>query len=154
MFRWTRIVALATLITFMNGCAAAQAWWQDLKTNPVSELQQDVQYISNAISLAEVAFSLFSTISPTAASQVAPTFHALIARVRQALAVAMDGLRVAADAQGNPPDPDALLRDTRAALGDLQTFLTSLSNPGHAISPEMQAALHAIQEAQRTHHAR
>lgn len=154
MTRWTRIVALATLLVFTPvaaGCGAAQSWWQRVQTDPTTELQQNVQYIQNALALAEGAFAVFRAVAPEAAAQAAPAFNAVVARVRAALALAMDALRIAAEARRPAPDIDVLLANARAALRDLQTLLEGLpgNGPGQAASPEMQAALHAIVEAQR-----
>lgn len=151
MTRWTRIIALATLVAFVSACATTQAWWQRVQADPVTEMQRDISYIQNALALADGAFAIFRAASPALAVQAEPQYRAVVGRVRAALAVAMDALRLAAEARRPAPNADELLAQARAALHDLQALLEGLpgNGPGQAASPEMQQALHALVQAQR-----
>jgi hypothetical protein len=141
-------ILVLVLITGVAGTSGCAAWFQQFKDNPVATLQQGVGYISNAVSLARVAFSLLAGAVPAVAA-VTPQFETIVGRVDQGIGLAMDGLRIAAVAQGPAPDANALLNESRSALIDLQSFMNSLpgQGPGRAASPEMQNALHALETA-------
>ena len=147
------IFFLCLVLTTTGTLAGCAAWLESFNADPIGTLERTIGYIFNAIDLAKVAFNMFKMSAPDLATQAEPTFITLEAKVREALTIAMDGLKIAADTrQTNPPDPQVLLKDVYTALGDLEKFISSLSSTpagAHAAaSPEMQAAMHALQNAQ------
>jgi hypothetical protein len=140
---------LFVLILSTSGCAA---WFEQLRTNPVSMLSTGVGYIQTAMTLARGAFEIWATSSDS--PDVAVTrarFNEIANSVDRALLVAQDGLRLAAHAGGSAPDIAALLRDAQQAIGSVHAFLAGLpgNGPGRASHPSMRDALVATEAASR-----
>ncbi len=132
------------------GCAA---WFESLTADPIGTLQRTFGYISNALGMARGAFTVFEGVAPDAAAQIKPTFTALEMRVREGLDTAMSAIKIAADLHQPAPDPAKTMQDVFTTLHDLETFIAGIMTGanGRAASPQLQNAVHALQQAQELH---
>ena len=143
MRRYAVRLALLILLTLNVGCSST--WAQQFRDNPVLALQNNVQYLSTALSLARGAVAVYSAASGDASAL--SRFESVAGNVSQGIVVAQDGLRLAANV-GSRPDVPALLRDATTAMRDVHAFLEGLpSQPGRAPDPIMRDALAATAQA-------
>lgn len=143
MRRYAVRLALVVLLTLNVGCSST--WAQQFRDNPILALQNNVQYLSTALSLARGAVAVYSAASGDASA--VSRFESVAGNVSQGIVVAQDGLRLAANV-GSRPDVPALLRDATTAMRDVHAFLEGLpSQPGRAPDPIMRDALQATARA-------
>lgn len=136
---------LVVLCLSMTGCGG---WIQQLKDNPVAALQQGQSYITTALGLAQTAFNAFVQTTGVVSPQELATFNRLVGDTQRGLVVANDGLRIAAHLKAGAPDVNALLADSRQAMGNIAAFLSGLRQPtGQAADPLMREAIAAAQHA-------
>ncbi len=153
--RFTSLVLVFMLAFSQTGCGAAQAWYTKLQTDPVAALQDVTGVLRVAMQAAEIAFEIWAgSVDPQQAASARLQFNPLMGNVNAGIAVAQDGLHLAADAKQANPNVDALLGDARSSMSDLNSFISGLSgHPGQAASPEMQRAIVLTAHAS-TYHVR
>jgi hypothetical protein len=139
-------VMLSSLGT--TGCAS---WIKQWKDNPVLALQTNLTYVQSALQAAMMAFNTWGAANPDSVAGFRDQFNEIVGRAQQGVTVAMDGARIAAVAgRSSPPDVDALLVESRNALGDIAVLFQRLpTQPGRAPDPSMARAMASIEAARR-----
>lgn len=160
--RLRSLVLVLVLALSQAGCAS---WWQQLRTDPIAALQEGSRYIGVALQLATAAFNQYANTVGGVPADVTSQFNQISTSVTNGLQLANDGLRIAQHARQPAPDPNALLSDARASMGDLSTFLAGLRQAAAseatpptvgrrlaAGSPLLAQAIAATREAARPVH--
>ncbi len=125
----------------LPGCAS---WAQRYRDTPVAAFTQDVAYMNLAIGVARAA------VGSTGDANAIQQFDQIASQVQRGLAVATDGVRIAANAGSREPDYVALLRDSKSAMGSLNEFIRGFTTgPGQAASPLMREAVQMTERASR-----
>lgn len=136
MFRRWFLVFLF-VFSLSSGCAS---WLTRFRENPVAVLTETVSYFHTALNLARGAVSAVASVMGDAT--INSRFETIASSVERGLSVAQDGLRIAADAGGDPPDVERLMEDARQAMRHVYEFISGLSTgPGRAADPLMRDAL-------------
>lgn len=134
-----RLVATLTLTLSLSGCAS---WAQRYRDTPVAAFTQDVAYMNLALGIARTAVAQAGT--PADMEQ----FDHIAGQVQRSLAVAVDGVRIAANAGSAQPNYTQLLGDARSAMGNLNAFIQGFSTgPGRAADPMLREAARATARA-------
>lgn len=140
MNRLITIVVLSFSL-LLPGCAS---WAQRYRDTPVAAFTQDVAYMNLAVGVARAA------VASTGDADAMRQFDQIAGQVQRGLALATDGVRIAANAGSGQPDYVALLRDSKSAMGSLNEFIRGFTTgPGQAANPMMrEAALMTARAAQ------
>lgn len=140
MNRLITIVVLSFSL-LLPGCAS---WAQRYRDTPVAAFTQDVAYMNLAVGVARAA------VASTGDADAMRQFDQIAGQVQRGLALATDGVRIAANAGSSQPDYVALLRDSKSAMGSLNEFIRGFTTgPGQAANPMMrEAALMTARAAQ------
>lgn len=140
MNRLITIVVLSFSL-LLPGCAS---WAQRYRDTPVAAFTQDVAYMNLAVGVARAA------VASTGDTDAMRQFDQIAGQVQRGLALATDGVRIAANAGSSQPDYVALLRDSKSAMGSLNEFIRGFTTgPGQAANPMMrEAALMTARAAQ------
>jgi hypothetical protein len=140
MNRLITIVVLSFSL-LLPGCAS---WAQRYRDTPVAAFTQDVAYMNLAVGVARAA------VASTGDTDAMRQFDQIAGQVQRGLALATDGVRIAANAGSSQPDYGALLRDSKSAMGSLNEFIRGFTTgPGQAANPMMrEAALMTARAAQ------
>lgn len=137
-----RLLLPLVLFLSLSGCAS---WAQRYRDTPVAAFTQDVAYMNLAVALARTA------VTSTGDANAVQQFDHIAGQVQRGLAVATDGVRIAANAGSGEPDYVALLRDSKSAMGSLNEFIRGFSTgPGQAPSPLMREAARVTGRAAET----
>lgn len=134
-------VLVLSLSLLLPGCAS---WAQRYRDTPVAAFTQDVAYMNLAVGVARAA------VASTGDTDAMRQFDQIAGQVQRGLALATDGVRIAANAGSSQPDYVALLRDSKSAMGSLNEFIRGFTTgPGQAANPMMrEAALMTARAAQ------
>lgn len=140
MNRLITIVVLSFSL-LLPGCAS---WAQRYRDTPVAAFTQDVAYMNLAVGVARAA------VASTGDADAMRQFDQIAGQVQRGLALATDGVRIAANAGSSQPDYVTLLRDSKSAMGSLNEFIRGFTTgPGQAANPIMrEAALMTARAAQ------
>lgn len=131
MNRLITIVVLSFSL-LLPGCAS---WAQRYRDTPVAAFTQDVAYMNLAVGVARAA------VASTGDTDAMRQFDQIAGQVQRGLALATDGVRIAANAGSSQPDYVALLRDSKSAMGSLNEFIRGFTTgPGQAANPMMREA--------------
>lgn len=134
-------ILVLSLSLLLPGCAS---WAQRYRDTPVAAFTQDVAYMNLAIGVARAA------VAGTGDANAIQQFDQIASQVQRGLAVATDGVRIAANAGSSEPDYVALLRDSKSAMGSLNEFIRGFTTgPGQAASPLMREAAQMTERASR-----
>ena len=134
-----RILVILTLAFSTSSCAS---WAQRYKDTPVAAFTQDVAYMNLALGIARTAVAQAGT--PADLEQ----FNHIAGQVQRGLAVAVDGVRIGANAGRAEPNYTQLLGDARSAMGNLNAFIQGFSTqPGRAADPMLREAARATARA-------
>ncbi len=151
--RISSLVLVLMLAFSQTGCGSAQAWYVKLQKDPVAALQDGVSVMRVAMQAAQIAFDIWAGVSdPAVAANARLQFGPLMGNVNAGIAVAQDGLHIAAHLQQPNPDIDLLFGDARTSMTDLNVFIGGLSgHPGRAASPEVLRAVVLTEQASHYH---
>ena len=101
----TIMCALSVSAAACTGCAAVQAWWQTIQSNPVLAIQMFLQATQVVLNLAVAAFNGLLPLLPAAeqgADQV--TFNKVVTAANDAIRALTDAEQIAIQQQ--TPNPD------------------------------------------------
>lgn len=134
-----RLAAVLTLTLALPGCAS---WAERYRTAPAAAFTQDVAYMNLALGLARTAVAQAGTGADM------EQFDHIAAQVQRGLALAVDGVRIGANAGRGEPNYTQLLGDARSAMGNLNAFIQGFSSePGRAADPILRDAARATARA-------
>lgn len=145
--RTNKLTALfLTLALFAEGCASFR---EQFMKDPLASIMRGVSYMSNAASLADIAFNAWAAMNPSAATpEVRSQYTAIAGSTRSAIALTQGTLQVANGLTQPTVDRAAVLRDSQSALMHLSDFLSGLPTPpGQAADPLMARAIAATRAA-------
>lgn len=145
-FRLRLLPVLLVLSLFAEGCASFR---DQFMKDPVAGIMRGVSYMSNAVSLADLAFNAWAAMNPSAATpEVRSQYTAIAGSTRSAIALTQSGLRVGAGLTQPIVDRAAVLQESQSALLHLSDFLSGLSTPpGQAADPLLAQAIAATRAA-------